>query len=338
MKSKLTIRDIANISGVSASTVSRVIDNSDKISEKTKRHVLEVIEKYGYEPMAAASNLARNKTSSIGIAIPQNDMSIYSSSFFHEVLYGVCNTLSPNGYDVLISSGNPNELEAIKGLVKSSRIDGIILLRSTRDDVSIKYLSASKFPFVLIGTCLENSDIYSVDNDNVQAAYDLASHLYELGKRRIAILGGCDSDVFIVKRLEGYKKLLSEKGLSIDDDYIKINYKNGDAGYYSMRELLGMKCPPDAVIVMDDDTCVGVMKAIGEMSVKVPDQVAVACFNDSTYTKYSKPSLTTVSLNFYDLGRCAANTLLHVLSGENIKKGCRYVDHLLTIRESTLGI
>ncbi|MBE6821641.1 MAG: LacI family transcriptional regulator [Ruminococcaceae bacterium] len=337
MEKKLTIRDIAKLSGVSASTVSRVLDDSDRISAETKKSVLEVVNQYGYKPQAAARNLARQKTSAIGIIIPQNDMNIYSSSFFQEALHGVSNSLSQNGYDVLISSGNPTELDAIKRLISTSRIDGIILLRSVVNDASIQYLTESKFPFVLIGTCLENPDVYSVDNDNQRAAYDIAYHMYMTGKRKMAIIGGTKSSVFIQKRLEGYEKLLVEKGLPINQDYIKLENASEDYGYQSMLELLKSPSRPDSVLVMDDSICVGVMKAINESGVKIPEEIAVACFNESSFTKYSRPALTTISLNFYDLGYCAAKTLLSVLNNEPIQKGCRYVDHLLTIRESTVS-
>lgn len=332
---KLTIRDIAKLSGVSASTVSRVLDDSDRISSETKKNVLEVINKYGYKPQAAARNLARQKTSAIGIVIPQNDMSIYSSSFFQETLHGASNNLSQNGYDVLISSGNPTELDAIKRLISTTRIDGIILLRSVVNDASIQYLTESKFPFVLIGTCLENPEVYSVDNDNRRAAYDLALHMYLTGKRRISIIGGTTSSVFILKRFEGYKKLLAEKGLPVNLDFVKLENGSEDYGYQSMKELLNSPSRPDSVLVMDDSICVGVMKAINESGIQVPEDIAVACFNESSYTKYSRPSLTTISLNFYDLGYCAAKTLLSVLNSEPVEKGCRYVNHILTVREST---
>lgn len=332
---RLNIRDIAKLSGVSASTVSRVLNGSEKISEKTRKQVFEVINKYGFKPNMVARNLAINKTYNIGIIIPQNDTTIYSSSFFHEALNGACSVFSQHGYNALISSGYPTELDAIKRLISTSCIDGILLLRSIVNDPIIKYLYDEKFPFVVIGTCIENPHIYSVDNDNVKAAYDLALHLYSTGKRRIAFIGSSDTSVFIVKRLEGYKKLLTEKGIDYNPEYIKLGLVTEDYGYEAMREMLDSKTPPDAVMVMDESICVGVMKTINEYGLRVPEQIAVACFNESAYTRYSKPSLTTVSLNFYQLGSFAAKTILSLLQGEKVEEGCRYVSHLITIREST---
>ncbi len=335
MGEKMTIRDIARLSGVAPSTVSRVLDDSQKISAATKKRVMAVVEEYKYHPQTAARNLARNKTSAIGIVISQEDMSLYSSSFFHEALNGICGVLSQHGYDLIISSGGTTQVHTLDRLIGTSRIDGIILLRSVEHDANIRFLLEKKFPFVLIGSSLESEEIYSVDNDNVRAAYDLAVHLYKGGRRRIALVGGAENVVFIRKRLEGYRSFFAEKKLPLNPDFIKLGGGTEDAGYYAMKQLLENTERPDAVMVMDDDLCVGVMKAVAERGVRVPEEMAVACFNDSAYTKYSKPSLTTVSLGFYELGASAARLLLQVLDGVPAAKGCRYVGHLITAREST---
>lgn len=335
MDRKMTIRDIAKFSGVSPSTVSRVLDDSSRISEATKKRVMEVVNAYGFKPQTAARNLARNKTSAVGIVISQADMSLYSSSFFHEALTGICGVLSQHEYDLIISSGSPTEVQTIERLIAASRIDGIILLRSVAHDANIRYLQQQGFPFVLIGSCLETGDIYSVDNDNVRAAYDLAMHLYKGGRRRIALIGGSENVVFIQKRLEGYRRFFAETGLPQEASFVKLGSGTEDSGYYSMRELLESGPRPDAVMVMDDSICVGVMKAIAESGVRVPEDMAVACFNDSAFTKYSKPSLTTVSLGFYEMGAGAAKLLLSVLDGESAQKGSHYIGHLITAREST---
>jgi DNA-binding LacI/PurR family transcriptional regulator len=333
--SKLTIKDIAKLAEVSSSTVSRVIDDNPRISDETKKHVSEIINKYGYKPQSAARSLARNRTNSVGIVIPHNDINIYSSSFFHEALKGICSTLAKQGYDVLISAGNPTELDAIKRLVSTSRIDGIILLRSTVNDMNVEYMYDNGFPFILIGTCLEHEDVYCVDNDNFKASFDLTDHIYKCGKKRIALIGGSGDSVFIIKRLNGYHKCLEQHNIPIDSELVKLGQSSEAYGYDTMRELLNNITPPDAVIVMDETTCVGVMKAINDSCLKIPEQVAVACFNEGAFTNYSKPAITTISLDFYELGARAATNLLMLLGGNKVKKGCCFVNYNLSIREST---
>lgn len=332
---KLTIRDIAKLSGVSASTVSRVLDDNPKISRSTRENVLKVISENNYHRQASARNLARQKTNAIGVFIPQNDLCIYASSFFQQALYGISTTLSQYGYDVLISSGNPTEIDSIDRLISSSRIDGIILLRSVVGDKSIEFLQNKNFPFVLIGTCLEDYKIYSVDNDNQSASYELATHIYNMGKRRIAFIGGAPNAVFIINRLKGYKKCLEEHRLDFNENYIKLGSSKENHGYNSMKELILLTEKPDAVMVMDESVCVGVIKAINEYNLRIPEDIAVACFNESEYTKLTKPSLTTISLDFYKLGAIAASKLMMLLINEKVNYGCTFVDYKLTVREST---
>ena len=135
---KITIKEIAEIAGVSKSTVSRAIDGNPRISDETRSKIFGIIEEYGYKPNTAARNLARNKTNAIGIVMPHGESGIYATTFFQESLKGICNTVSKNNYDVLITSGNPTEPEAIKRLISTSRVDGIILLRSSLKDTNVE--------------------------------------------------------------------------------------------------------------------------------------------------------------------------------------------------------
>lgn len=332
---KMTIKDIAEIAGVSKSTVSRVIDGNPRISEDTRKRVFEIINKYGYNPNAAARNLARQKTYAVGIVMPHGESDIYCTTFFQELLKGIGSTVTEYNYDVLITTGNPSEGEAINRLISTSKVDGIILLRSSVDDENIKLLIEHKFPFVLIGTCLETKDIYSVDNDNVRASYDLTNHMIETGKKRIAFIGGNENAVFTVMRLEGYKKSLSENGITINQSYIKVGQFMEEYGYDSMKELMAYEMPPDAVIVMDDNMCMGAMRYLRETKVRIPDDIAVACFNDSVYTRYSRPSITAVTVDSYKLGTSAAETLLEVLNNKEVPYGCKFIDYEILKREST---
>lgn len=332
---KMTIKDIADIAGVSKSTVSRVLDGNPRISEETRKRVFEIINKYGYNPNAAARNLARQKTHAVGIVMPHGESEFYCTSFFQELLKGICSTVTEYNYDVLLTTGNPSESEAISRLISTSKVDGIILLRSNVDDENIKMLLEEKFPFVLIGTCLEKNEIYSVDNDNIKAAYDLTGHMLEAGKKRIAFIGGNENAVFTVMRLEGYKKCLMDNSININTAYIKVGQFMEECGYNSMKELMTSAVPPDAVIVMDDTICMGAMRYLEEIKARIPEDIAVACFNDSVYTRYSRPSITAVTVDSNKLGMSAAETLLEVLNNKEISYGCKFIDYEILKREST---
>lgn len=335
---KMTIKEIAEIAGVSKSTVSRAIDGNPRISGETRARIFDIIEKYGYTPNTAARNLARNKTNAVGIVMPHGESGIYAATFFQEALKGICNTVSNNNYDVLITAGNPTEPEAIKRLITTSRVDGIILLRSKLRDTNIELMLKTQFPFVLIGSCKEYSNIYSIDNDNISAASALTEHILQKGRKKIAFIGGVEGSIVTVNRLEGYKNKLTEYGLSVKEEYIYLHEFSEKHGYESMKRLMSLPDRPDGVITVDDTMCMGAMKYLEEIKADVPGDVAVACFNDSAYTRFSRPSITTVTVDSYQLGSSAAGMLIDVLNNKQVDPGCRYIDYKILKRESTSGI
>ncbi len=335
---KMTIKEIAEIAGVSKSTVSRAIDGNPRISDETRRKIFDIIEKYGYNPNTAARNLARNKTHAIGIVLPHGESGIYATTFFQEALKGICNMVSNNNYDVLITSGNPSEPEAIKRLISTSRVDGIILLRSKLRDTNIELLLKSNFPFVLIGSCKEYNDIHNIDNDNVSAAFALTEHIINNGKRKIAFIGGVETSVVTINRLSGYREKMQDVGCKQLDKYICLGSFTEQHGYDSMKRLMTLKDRPDGVIAADDTMCMGAMRYLEEVGAKVPEEMAVACFNDSAYTRFSRPSITTITVDSYQLGSSAAETLLGILNNKEVEPGCKYIDYKILERESTAAI
>ncbi len=334
---KITIKEIAEIAGVSKSTVSRAIDGNPRISDETRNKIFSIIEQYGYTPNSAARNLARNKTNAIGIVMPHGESAIYSTTFFQETLKGICNTVSDNNFDVMITAGNPTEPEAIKRLISTSKVDGIILLRSSLRDRNIETLLENDFPFVLIGSSRRYKKIYSVDNNNKLAAFSLTKHILDNGKERVAFIGGVKSSTVTIQRLEGYKECLEAFGIAINEDYICQGEFSEQHGYYSMKTLMSMSERPDSVIIMDDSMCSGAMKYLEEENISIPKEISIACFNESAYTRYSKPQITAVKVDSYQLGLLGAKILLDVLNGKKVESGCKYIGHEILKRESTLS-
>lgn len=335
LKKQTCIKDVAKAAGVSVSTVSRVLSDSQVISEKTKEKVMKVVNSLDYKPNAIASALAKNRSNSIGIVIPDSDNEFYSTSFFQEALRGISTIASDKGYDVLISPGKPSEYLAVRNLVERRKVDGIILLRAHINDKSIKFLYESHFPFVLIGSSKEYDDIYTVDNDNFKAAYELTNHLIEQGRRKIAFIGGSVNYVYARERLEGYKKCIKDNKLLISPDLIKIDINKSQNAYIAFSDLIEKDNVPDAVIITDDTICAGVMDRIRECDIKVPSDIAVACFNDSIYNRFSAPPITSISVNSAELGKMAAETICNLLSGIEVKQKKVKVDFKLLVREST---
>ena len=190
--SAVTIKDVAQLAGVSPSTVSRVISNHPKISPATKKRVRDVMNKLDYHPNIMAKSLVSKNTKTIGLVLPYSSDNLFINPFFSEVLRGMLAYANNKNYDLLLSSARnqSEELEAINRMVLGRRIDGVVLMSPSRDDVIVKKLMEYEFPFVLLGRSLEYPDVLSVNNDNIKAAFDLTNYLLLQGHQKIGIVTG----------------------------------------------------------------------------------------------------------------------------------------------------
>lgn len=330
----VTIKDVAELAGVSKSTVSRVLSDSPRISQATKNKVYEAMKELGYHPNEIARSLANSKSNTLGIVMPNGTDEFYSNSFFQESLRGISHIAMEKGYDILISTSKNSELEVAKKFIQSKKVDGIILMRSRVQDETIEFLRRARFPFVLIGSSLEYDDVNVVDNDNFLASYQLTEHIINRGRKKIAFIGGNEASVVTVKRIEGYKKALKIAGLQEINEFIMTDDFQEQNGYNSVEKLFQMKERPDGIIVADDMVCIGVMKKLKELGCKVPEDIAVGAFNDSMFSKYSTPAITSVEVCSMTLGEKAATMLIKLINKENVEQKI-IVSHSLLIREST---
>ncbi|QJC51093.1 LacI family transcriptional regulator [Paenibacillus albicereus] len=333
----VTIIDVAKKAGVSPSTVSRVISGSTRISAATTEKVKAVMEELGYHPNLMAKNLVSRTTMTIGLLLPRNADEAFLDLFFSEVTRGILSQATRAGYDLLLKTGKSEqeELEAVTRLAKGRRVDGIILLQSRRDDTVIRYLLQEKFPFVLIGRDPERPDILSVDNDNVQGAYDVTRHLLELGHRRIGYAGGPLELVVSSDRYEGYRRALAESGIEPDPRWVFGADLIRQDSTAAVRALMEQPERPTALVVMDDLLAFSLLGSLSELGWSVPGDMAVFGFNDNPMSPVSTPPVSSVDIGVYQLGLQAAGLLLKSIKNEEIAERRVIVPHRLLPRESS---
>lgn len=334
-----TVKDVAERAGVSASTVSRVISNHPKISEKTKAKVLKIMDELGYYPNAIARSLASKKTGTIGVILPARTGDLLLNPFFPEALRGILKGASAYSYDVLLSSGpeGVNELEILKTLIRSSKVDGIIIMSSKIDDECQDYLNGIEFPFSLIGSPYDHKEkVNHVDNDNYMAAYELTTYLSMIGKKKIALIAGEITQMVTMKRVEGYKKALMESNLPYDEKLLFTGKFDEETGYLYGNEILNLKEKPDAIIITDDVIAFGAVHILKANGVRIPEDIAVASFNNSVLSRYSDIPLTSVEINSFDLGYEAALLLASSIN-EGIKGKKVIIPYTIIKRQSTEG-
>ena len=281
---QVTANDVAKLAGVSPSTVSRVISDNPKISKATKMKVLKCMDELGYYPNANARSLAIKKTGTIGIIIPTTSEDYFSNPFFSESIRGIIKGASNSGYDLLVSTNTEKgeELKIIEKFIKGSKVDGVILMTSKVDDECIEYLKRIDFPFSLIGSTYNMDEkINQVDNDNFLAAYELTKHIIDIGRKRIAMIVG-DIDLIVSKkRVEGYKKALIESNLAFDENLLFSGSFDEKTGYDYAEQISKIKPLPGGLIVADDLVAFGAVKAFENLGINIPEDIAVASFNNS---------------------------------------------------------
>ncbi|SFB96902.1 transcriptional regulator, LacI family [Bacillus sp. OV322] len=309
----VTIKDVAKLANVAPSTVSRVIANNPRISDKTKNRVREAMNQLGYHPNFIARSLANQSTRVIGLVLPSSTDIYFQNPFFSTVLRGLSEGAHEKQYALQINTGKTEEeiYEGVVHMVQGGRVDGIVLLYSKIEDGIIAYLRERKFPFTVIGKPSDHvEEITHVDNDNYRASKEATDYLIKLGHEKIGFIGGKLNLVVTVERLLGYKESLQEAQIGLNEAYIIHEEFLREGGQEAIKELISLIDPPTALVVADDLMAIGVVNTLTEMGMIVPDHVSIISFNNVLFAELSRPPLTSVDINIFDLGYQAAKSLI----------------------------
>ncbi|MGT2951092.1 LacI family transcriptional regulator [Streptococcus cuniculi] len=324
---RATIKDVAKLAGVSPSTVTRVIQNSSAISQKTKDSVRKAMAELNYHPNLNARSLVSSYTQVIGLVLPDDSDIFYQNPFFPTALRGISQVAADHNYAIQISTGKDEEqrLEAISQMVYGRRVDGLIFLYSKPDDPLVQLAIQHKFPFLILGKAA-SPFISLVDNDNIQAAFEATSYFIQKGYRNLAFVAGNKELVVSQDRYKGYKKALKAYNIPLDDS--KVKFSSGflleDSSYKLMKKL--MKQEPDAIVTTDTMVAEGILHYLNEINVHLP----IISF-DSVKPKLSIDAY--VDVHAIQLGRVACDTLLQIINdSKEDKQICyrRVIPHTIT--------
>jgi DNA-binding LacI/PurR family transcriptional regulator len=312
-----TLRDVAELAGVSFKTVSNVIHDHPHVAEATRARVLAAIDQLGYRPNLTARTLRSGRTGAIGLAVPE-----LSLAYFAELADEVITVADRHEMIVLIeqTGGDPDrEREALTG-PRRQLTDGLLFspLGLGNDDVGALDVD---FPLVLLGERIFGGPVDHVTMENVAGAEAATRHLLELGRRRIAVLGAhTGEDIGSAGlRLSGYRAALADAGVPFDDALVvDAGPWHRSNGAEAMRHLLDRGVPFDAVFALNDELALGALRVLGERGIRVPADVAVIGFDDVDEGRYSFPSLSTVDPGRREIARLAVEVLLEAIAaGEN---------------------
>jgi LacI family transcriptional regulator len=332
----VTLKDIARAVGKSVTTVSSALNDYDDVSPETKELVRRVAREMGYRPNIVAQQLRRKRTDTLGLILPTFGPR-FSDPFFSELLAGVGNQSAANGFDLLVSTQapGPDEDEAYRRVVGGRRVDGLLVVRTRRQDPRIAFLVEEGFPFVAFGRTGQDFDFPYVDEDGVLGMKLAIQHLVDLGHRRIALIGAPPDVMFAGHRLIGFRQAMNENSLSVDESLIVEGDLTQRKGHQLAGELLDRSDRPTAIAACNDLMALGALTAAQERGLIVGRDVAITGFDDIPPAQYSHPPLTTVHQPIYRIGRMICDMLIKSIRGEPLPERHVLLRPSLVIRRSS---
>ncbi|ADT85795.1 DNA-binding transcriptional regulator CytR [Vibrio sp. Vb2880] len=326
-----TMKDVAQLAGVSTATVSRALMNPEKVSASTRKRVEEAVLEAGYSPNSLARNLRRNESKTIVAIVPD-----ICDPYYTEIIRGIEDAAMEHGYLVLLGdSGQQKKRESsFVNLVFTKQADGMLLLGTDLPfDVS-KPEQKNLPPMVMACEFAPELELPTVHIDNLTSAFEAVNYLTQMGHKRIAQIAGPEAAVLCQFRQQGYQQALRRAGISRNPTYSTIGDFTFESGAKAVRQLMALPEPPTAIFCHNDTMAIGAIQEAKRLGMRVPQDLSVVGFDDIQFAQYCDPPLTTISQPRYEIGRQAMLMMLELLRGHDVRAGSRLLDTQLVIRES----
>lgn len=338
LKKRPTIEDVARQAGLSLSTVSLVINNRGNVSDETRKKVNAVVERLAYHPTRSARGLASKTSGNIGFILTGEHFS-QSEPFYTRIFLGTeFEARNHNYYILLTTVGNQFSRHSdVPRFLLERNVDGIIIAGKINERL-VEYIQGLGLPIVLVDYDLPRTRISSVLIDNRKGARDVTLHLYNTGHRAIGFIGGDICHPSIAERCESFKETLLEVGLTPDEalmvtDEDDTRVENGSS---AIHRMLSRGSKPTAIFAANDAMAIGCVRYLKEAGIRIPDDVAVAGFDDIDMAYHIEPRLTTVRVFKEELGKLAVQRLVEIMNAKTQVVVTTHVPVELVIRESTV--
>ena len=335
-KGEITIYDISRALNISASTVSRGLNNNPRVRKEVRRKIVQAANEMGYQPNKFASSLRLKRTHTLGVVLPRID-----SHFMSTVISGMEKVAKQEGYQLLISQSEESEFleaENIQALF-NSRVDGFLVSLSaeTKNLDHFRYVFRKNIPILFFDRVFCQSNCICVVIDNFKAGYDATQHLIDQGCRKIAtITGNLNRNVYI-DRLRGFKQALSDNSVPYDEDLLIVSDLSYSSGELIVRELMKHKAMPDAIFAANDSSAASTICELKKAGYRIPEDIAVVGFNDDPVSMVIEPNLTTIHYPGREMGEIAASTIINILEGTQFEKVSTIIlNSELIVRQSSL--
>jgi LacI family transcriptional regulator len=324
-----TIKDVARAAGVSVASVSRALNGHDSVTDETRARILKAANDLRYVPHAGARSLITRRTDTVGVLLPD-----LHGEFFSELIRGMDIAARVSGRHLLISSSHGSASEAAQAILTlQGRVDGLLVMSPHADTRMLAANLPEALPIVLMNTRIASGSYAALSVDNYGGAAAMMRYLVDGGYRRIAFIGGPAQNFDADERLRGYRDALAAEHAVetiLPGDFSEAS------GYKAGLELCARRDRPDAIFAANDMMALGCLFALTEHGLRVPDDIALAGFDDVPIARFASPPLTTVRVRIVDLGRRAFERLVAEIDGN--ADGARINEQLaceLVVRQST---
>ncbi|MBQ0983607.1 LacI family DNA-binding transcriptional regulator [Streptomyces sp. F63] len=306
-----TLEEVAARAGVGRGTVSRVINGSPRVSDRTRTAVEHAIAELGYVPNRAARALAANRTDAVALVIPETETRLFAEPYFSDIIRGISTELAETEIQLLLTLiRTPKERHRLTQFLGAHRVDGVLLVSVHADDPLPDLLEEIEMPAVLSGRRAAGESVPYVDSDNVGGAAAAVEHLIGRGRRRVATITG-PLDMYVAQcRLDGYHQAIAAAGHAPDEALVEPADFTEEGGRRAMRRLLERRPDLDAVFCASDVMASGARQVLREAGRRIPEDVALVGFDDSPVARHMDPPLTSVRQPIEEMGRTMARVLL----------------------------
>ncbi|MDP3915468.1 MAG: LacI family DNA-binding transcriptional regulator [Bacteroidota bacterium] len=332
--SEPTIHDIARELNISASTVSRALNDNPRISLKTKEKIKAVADAMGYRPNTLASNLRNKKSNTIGIVVP-----LINRHFFSSVISGAEDVAFKAGYNVVISQSNDladKEINIVQSMF-SNRVDGLIIsiAMQTKTFDHLKIFRKKNIPLVFFDRAVPEIETDKIVVDDFAGGFRVTQHLIDQGYKRIAHLAGTQNLMAYFDRKKGYLDALRKNNIQFDESLVIINTLTSDEGVSAVQQLMALKNPPDAIFCGNDTTALSAMIFLRDKGIRIPQDIGIVGFSNEPFSKVVSPSISTIAQPGFQMGQKAAELIIRQIETKERTYQTIVLPTELIVRESS---
>lgn len=309
-----TMGDVARLAGVSASTVSHVLNDTRRVDSATRARVEEAIAKTGYRRNVVARSLAAGRTHTVGLSI-----SALTNPYFGSLVHAVERALSDNGYVLIVGDSHDDATSErrVTDSLLDRKVDGMIVAPAAGSErATLPGIIRTRTPLVLIDRSVDIG-CDQVGPENVSSARSLTEHLLDLGHRRIAVVRGLAGISSTTERFDGYAAALADRGIAVDPALVVDGDSNTDVAERAVRALMSVDDRPTALVSLNNSMTIGALKAVRSLGLSIPDDLAFVCYDDFEWSDLFEPKLTAAGQDVDTIGATAVDLLLRRIQGDD---------------------